>query len=210
MASSELSSRTLALLVPLSDCGLTQRLKVLQENNTSSVTLHDDYPQDVACFVHYLCYHHYYPSTNDADEGLSTLDLLKVALVNKYDEAKISTITLIENTNEDRGRNWARFIRHSNLYVLADKYDVPGLKEIAMEAMVDLMHASDHLVVWDLVGRLSASGVDESKWKDSITEYLDACVAEFLEDDRFYEWIIRHKLVKQMMKAAFREVKEIP
>lgn len=68
VASSELFPRTPALFVPHSDCGLTQRLKLLQENKTKSVTLHDDYLPNVACFVHYLYYHHYYPSIDDADE----------------------------------------------------------------------------------------------------------------------------------------------
>lgn len=119
----------------------------------------------------------------------------------------MSMMTIIGEAGEDEDKEWAHFIIHSELYVFADKYDVPGLKEIAMEAMVDLMHDSDDVVVWDIVGRLNESGIHESKWKDRITEYLDDYVEDFMEDDRFYEWIFKHKLVKQMMKAAFREGK---
>ena len=162
----------------------------------------------MARFVHYLYYRHYYPSIYDADKGLSTLDLLKVALVDKYDVSEISTIKIMEETGEDEGKEWAQIITHSKVYVLADKYDVPRLKEVAMEGMVDLMHNSDDFVVWDIVRLLNDTGIAESKWKDRITEYLDAHVADFMEDDRFYEWIFKRNLVKQMMQAAFQEGKE--
>ena len=184
----------------------------MQESKANSITLHDDKPQSIARLVSHLYFGEYDLSVHKRHpDGLTTEAILQAAFLGRDADFLSPKITELLAAEVDEGdenglQDRSEIGRHVGVYIIADKYDIPGLRKKALDDMLGVIALGEHdEYIWLIIDLLTAAGVNEVEWKEKIDRYFEGYVSGHLTDQRFYEWVEERDLTERMIKAAFRE-----
>ena len=171
-----------------------------REAQSNEVALHEDNPANVARMITWM-YHggynygqHFKAPSNPR---VSLDQLLKAASVGEPSPGIDNHFSTIDNTK-------TRVNVNLRVYLMADKYDCPGLREYCIQKIFPSDDGSClEQGLWPVVDFIKETAVDTKPLKDRMCVFLSKNLKRYVEDERF------EKMTKEIPDLALQIFKEL-